>query len=243
MANKIDRFTLPRLDWYDNQGIDPETGEIIGRIYKDVLIENFNAIEEKLIEMTKLDAFDVNLPDLSSIVYPDVTLNSEEDSIVNLRSLMNIMNCRKYPITCDFNGTKCTKMVFYTDDNKIIERLDYQETGASDSKPWVYCNLSNGDVTASASSVTPAGSMFVGCYTNGSIKCNESGYLVGRNVLQALSKMKFQNIGNLTVDGNNAGNRKPKNWTDGGDTVGWSDTERHSGSFTFTRCKYGRTIR
>ena len=98
MANKIDRFTLPRLDWYDNQGIDTDTGEIIGRIYKDVLIENFNAIEAKLIEMTKLDAFDVNLPDLSTIVYPDVTLNSEEDSIVNLLSLMNIMNFRKYPI-------------------------------------------------------------------------------------------------------------------------------------------------
>ena len=55
--------------------------------------------------------------------------------------------------------------------------------------------------------------------------------------------MKFQNIGNLTVDGNNAGNREPKNWTDGGDTAGSSDTERHSGSSTFTRCKYGRTIR
>lgn len=243
MANKVERFTLPRLDWYDNESIDPDTGEIVGRIYKDVLIENFNAIEDKLIELTKLDAFDVNLPDLSSIVYPDVTLNSAEDCIVNLRSLMTIMDCRNYPITCDFNGTKCTKMTFYTSDNKIIERVDWQETGASDSKPWIYCNLANGDVTADVSANTPDNHIFVGCYTNGSIKCNESGYVIGKNLLQALSKMKFQNLGNLTVDGNNAGNREPKNWTDGGDTVGWSDTERHTGSFTFTRCKYGRTTR
>lgn len=243
MANKVDRFTLPRLDWYSNEGIDTETGEIIGKIYKDVLIENFNAIEEKLIELTKLDAFDVNLPDLSKITYPDVTLDSAEDCIVNLRSLMNLMDCRNYPITCDFNGTKCTKMVFYTSDSKIIERVDWQETGASDSKPWIYCNLANGDVSATDSANTPTNHIFVGCYTNGSIKCNESGYLVGRNLLQALSKMKFQNIGNLTVDGNNAGNREPKNWADSGDTVGWSDTERHTGSFTFTRCKYGRATR
>ena len=83
MTNKISRFTLPRKDWYDNQGIDSDTGEIIGRIYKDVLIENFNAIEQKLIEISKLDAFDINLPDLSKIVYPDVTLDSEDDCIVN----------------------------------------------------------------------------------------------------------------------------------------------------------------
>lgn len=243
MANKIDRFTLPRLDWYDNQGTDADTGEIIGRIYKDILIENFNAIEEKLIEMTKLDAFDVNLPDLSTIVYPDVTLESDEDCIVNLRSLMNLMDCKKYPITCDFNGTKCTKMVFYTEDTKIVERTDWQDTGASDSKPWIYCNLTNGDVTASASSTTPSGSMFIGCYTNGSIKCNESGYLIGRNILQPLSKMKFQNLGTRTADGNSAGAREPQNWTDGGDTIAWSDTERYSGSYTFTVCKYGRTTR
>ena len=74
MANKLSRFSLPRKDWYDNQGTDPDTGEIIGRIYKDVLIENFNAIEQKLIEISKLDAFDVNLPDFSKIVYPLLTI-------------------------------------------------------------------------------------------------------------------------------------------------------------------------
>lgn len=243
MANKISRFSLPRKDWYDNQGTDPNTGEIIGRIYKDVLIENFNAIEQKLIEISKLDAFDVNLPDLSKIVYPDVTLDSEEDCIVNLRSLMDIMNCRNYPISCTFNGTKCTKMVFYDANNKLIERLDTQETNASSGNPWVYCRITTGEVFASSASKTPANCMFVGCYTDNAIKCIESGYLVGRNVLQPLSRMKFQNLGKIEANGNTAGNRDAKNWTDNGDTIGWSDTERHSGSFTFTKCKYGRTTR
>lgn len=243
MANKISRFDLPRKDWYDNQGVDPNTGEIIGRIYKDVLIENFNAIEQKLIEISKLDAFDTTLPNLSEIVYPDATLDSEDDCIVNFRSFMNIMNCINYPISCTFSGTKCTKMVFYNTNNKLIERLDTQETNASSSNPWVYCNLTTGEVYASNKSATPSGCMFVGCYTDGVIKCIESGYLIGRNVLQPLSRMKFQNLGKITADGNNAGNRDPKNWTDSGDTIGWSDTQRYSGSYTFTKCKYGRTTR
>ena len=240
MANKLSRFSLPRKDWYDDQGTDPNTGEIIGRIYKDVLIENFNAIEQKLIEISKLDAFDVNLPDFSKIVYPDVTLDSEEDCIVNLRSLMDIMDCRNYPISCSFNGTKCTKMVFYDANNKLIERLDAQETGASSDKPWVYCKITNGDVYASEESVTPQNCMFIGCYTDNSIKCIESGYLIGKNLLQALSKMAFQNLGNITA---RQGDRDAHNWTDNGDTVGHSDTERHSGSYSFAKCKYGRKTR
>lgn len=243
MANKVSRFSLPRKDWYDKQSIDPDTGEIVGRIYKDVLIENFNAIEQKLIELTKLDAFDVNLPDLSKIVYPDVTLDSPEDCIVNLRSLMSIMDCRNYPITSEFNKTTCTKMVFYNSDNKIIERVDYQPTTASNTNPYIYCRLANGDVFASNLSSTPVGCMFIGCYTNGSVKTIESGYLIGKNLLQALSKMKFQDIGDQWADGNSAGAREIKNWTDGGDTVGWSDTERHSGSFRFAKVKYGRATR
>lgn len=35
MVDKINYFELPNKDWFDSQG----------RIYKDALIENFNAIE------------------------------------------------------------------------------------------------------------------------------------------------------------------------------------------------------
>ena len=34
----VEELVLPRPDWYDTEG----------RIYKDALIENFNAIEDKL---------------------------------------------------------------------------------------------------------------------------------------------------------------------------------------------------
>ena len=53
----VEELVLPRPDWYDAEG----------RIYKDALIENFNAIEDKLLELTRLDAFSVQPPDLSSV--------------------------------------------------------------------------------------------------------------------------------------------------------------------------------
>ena len=59
MAEQIDLFALPRPDWYDQEG----------RIYKDALIENFNALEEKLIEISKLDAFDTQMPDIANMEY------------------------------------------------------------------------------------------------------------------------------------------------------------------------------
>ena len=36
----LEHFKLPRDDWYDTVSTDPETGEIIGRLYKEALIEN-----------------------------------------------------------------------------------------------------------------------------------------------------------------------------------------------------------
>ena len=72
---ELEHFTLPRTDWYDEEG----------RIFKDVLIENFNALEKKLNELNALNAFEITLPDFNSIDYPDVTPDSDEDSIVNLK--------------------------------------------------------------------------------------------------------------------------------------------------------------
>ena len=57
----IEPLTLPRPDWYDQVSVDETTGEIIGRIYKDALIENFNAIEEKLNYLGTLEAKDIVL--------------------------------------------------------------------------------------------------------------------------------------------------------------------------------------
>lgn len=109
MAERIERFKLPRDDWYDEAG----------RIYKDVIIENLNACESKLLEMAKLEPVGVTPPDISSVVYPDVTLSSDEDCIVNLRSLANILNFKNYLIEINTSATTVLKAAYFDDNFKL----------------------------------------------------------------------------------------------------------------------------
>lgn len=99
----MDYFELPRPDWYDSEG----------RIYKDRLIENFNAIEEKLQGIREADGVDVTEVDFSDIDIPDVTLASDDNKIVNLNSFLTIMNLQDgYPIHLEFNGTKVASVKY-----------------------------------------------------------------------------------------------------------------------------------
>ena len=78
MANEqqqITNFELPRPDWHDDKG----------RIYKDALIENFNAIEAKLTDIAELSAVSTDIPDISGVTFEDVTLGSDDEMVVNLR--------------------------------------------------------------------------------------------------------------------------------------------------------------
>ena len=101
----LEHFKLPRDDWYDTVSTDPETGEIIGRLYKEALIENFNAIEAKLNELSGLTAYETQVPDFSNYNYEDVTLDSPNNKVVNLQSFLKIMNLIGVPIEC---RSRCT---------------------------------------------------------------------------------------------------------------------------------------
>lgn len=176
--NKIENFTLPRLDWHDQVSIDAPSGEVIGRLYKDALIEDFNAIEDKSRELQTLDVFDVNIPDPSGVVYPDSTLDSPDNTIINLNSLINILNLNGYILEANFSGNTCKLLKYYEGINISLERnessiitLKNKSTGASASKPYVYLNLDTRTIY-SANSAYGGGqsnSIFIGYYTNNKI--------------------------------------------------------------------------
>lgn len=176
--NKINKFELPRPDWHDNVETDAVTGEIIGRIYKDALIENFNAIEDKCSEIQELDVFDIPIPEPTGVVYPDVTLDSNLSQIVNLKSLIDICNLRGYPISISFSGNTCTKLRYYQGTNTslgqepaIIEKTNIK-TDASSSKPYIYLDMDNQTLVTSNSPYGVSGSgdtCFIGMYVNGRV--------------------------------------------------------------------------
>lgn len=173
---KIEKFKLPRLDWYDNEGIDTESGEIIGRLYKDALIENFNAIEDKSIEIQGVDVFDIPIPEPSGIEYPDTTLDSDLNQVVNLASLIQICNLSGYPIKLSFTGTTCTELVYYqykniskNQDWTIIKKTNIP-TNASNSNPYIWLDTDNQTlVSTSTPYLTSPNGHFIGMYVAGRV--------------------------------------------------------------------------
>lgn len=179
MAGELEKFTLPREDWYDSEG----------RIYKDALIENFNAIEEKLLQIARLDALNIEPPDISSVEYPDVTFDSDDNSIINLRSFLTMTNLVGYPIEFTFSDTYTVDLSFWNANYDYVT-LSGVDIEASKSKPYIYLNYAENTVFSSNSTTTPENCKMIGCYTDGVIKCVTSKDYIPINVLFYLAKMK-----------------------------------------------------
>ena len=219
MAEKIELFKLPRPDWYDKDG----------RIYKDALIENFNALEEKLIEISKLDAFDTQMPDITNMDYPDTTLASADNKIINLRSFLNMTGLIGYPIECTFSGTMATKVAYWNEAYEY-KNIENQETNAGESNPYIYLNYKDNIVSASASSITPLNSTLIACYDGGVVKCVNSKDHIGINALYYLANMSNE-MYDYTFT---RGSRDSYSDTDGiaknGRVIGAADTNKKTGT-------------
>lgn len=112
---KLEHFVLPRLDWYDEEG----------RIYKDRLIENFNAIEEMCKTIQNIPAFDLNIPDLSEYIFPDVTLADADNKVVNVRSFMEMTQSAFFPLDIDMSITRVRKVTYRDADGELCILGDF----------------------------------------------------------------------------------------------------------------------
>ena len=178
MAERLDEFELPRPDWYDSKG----------RIYKDRLIENFNAIEERLILISKLDSPLSEIPDVSGVIYPDVALDSSDDSIVNLKSLIDIMQLKGYPIELRFEGDNKVKYLGYYDNNYTYKTItDKKLENVSNTNKYIVFNYENGTVFANSSI---SGGKLIAVYDNGKLLGINTDTYADINVLYYLAQMK-----------------------------------------------------
>ncbi len=213
-------FSLPREDWYDEEG----------RIYKDILIENFNSIQNKLLQISQLSPFNTTPPDISEVTYEDVTLDSPEEKIVNVSSLVDILNLKGLPLEYSFSGNVIKKLVYYSD-SKELKTLTNISTEASMSKPYVYLNYVNNTVIASSSETTPSNCRFIGCYANNTIRGINNYDFANLNLLYILSQMSIET---KDVEMQNSewfrDQWVEKGWKLSGGTVGATDLDTQSGS-------------
>lgn len=187
----IERLTLPRLDWHDSEG----------RINKDALIANFNAIEAKINELADVSAFSITVPDFSTFNYDDTTLASPDNKIVNLRSFIDIMNLKGMPIVCMWDDKVLTKLQYYNDSYSLvtITNSNLSELG-NDGKIWVYLDYSEDMVYISADGTNPNNDVLIACYDNGIVHSLGGLDLIDVNILEICANMS-KTIINTSMSG------------------------------------------
>lgn len=180
MAEYLEEFELPVPLWYDSQG----------RIYKDRLIENFNAIEQRLIYISELDSAVESVPDISKVVYPDVTIMDDDNKIINLKSFLDIMHLYNYPIELVFSGdNSCSKIAYFKNDCSYMVLKDIKFNSSNTNK-YIYLDYNNDRVFATSESTTPEGCTFIGMYDNGRIMGINTNDYININLLYYLPNMK-----------------------------------------------------
>lgn len=185
----MDYFELPRKDWYDSEG----------RIYKDRLIENFNAIEAKLQAIREADGADINEIDWTSISLPDVTLASDDNKIVNLESFISIMGLNDgFPVVQKFNGKKIVTLKYYYN-NTLHVISDYEPVSVSNGNYlWLTPSTETLEVIDGNTLVYRVSNLYTGMcvagYTNGKWYGMYNNMLCDYDIMEALSKMAVRGI-------------------------------------------------
>lgn len=245
----IEPLALPRPDWYDQVSVDETTGEIIGRIYKDALIENFNAIEEKLNYLGTLEAKDIVLPVFSEMDYPDVTLESPDNNkVVNLKSLLTILNCIGIPLECDMSGSNViAKLSYYSTDMSKVQLKNIRLTGVSSDKPYVILDYSKKTTetcveVAAELPTDMTNKLLLAFYSKGKLLCLDAAHNCDVNLLEILSRMSVETYDIVTPTDGSYRNASTVGFPimRGGRTVGYQNFESKSGNLSGTYTDIGR---
>lgn len=209
-------FDIPRKDWHDE----------LGRINKDALIENFNAIEAKLVELSELSAFTTEVPDISGVVFEDVTLNSDDNKIVNLRSFLNIVPVIGFPLVLSFEGKKLKKCSYWSP-AYVYETISNETLNVSNTNKYIYLNYVNKEIICSSAEVTPNNCKLIGVYENSKVISVHNDQYVNINGLFYLPNMQED-----YVDKGRGGNSQAASVNNDAKTrtVGGMNTQKKGGS-------------
>lgn len=178
MAELQEYFELPIKNWYDEKG----------RIFKDRLITNLNAIEEKIKQIINLDPWTTESPDVRELEFEDVTLSSDDSKIVNLRSFINIMNLIGYPIECQFNNKTCVKLCYWDESYNYITIKD-TSVSCDNTNKYIVLNINTATITGRSSVTLSSNERLVGVYCDSRIRSVNEDTPIGINVLRYLANM------------------------------------------------------
>ena len=203
-------FVLPRPDWYDEDG----------RIYRDALIENFNALEYKFNEFARISAFSTDIPDISDLHLEEVDLTSDDNKVVSLESFINIFDLVNYPMEIVFGDKSIKKISYWNSEYHYITRKNI-DVSVTDTNRFVIYNFSDNTARVASSVTLDTDEALIGCYINARIMTLTTPYEVRLNLMYLLGNMpKGSTSGNWGHDDNGNDHKKFPKGTEGQQDAG-----------------------
>ncbi len=235
-------MTIEYPEWFDQNWYDPNTG----RVYKDVLIKNFNAIEEEINKILAVDINDITIPDIGEVEYPDVSLSDEDadSQILNLRSYLNIVQIINYPLVVKTDGNTLITQVEYWGDDLIYHILkNTDEVIPNNSYPYMYLDYGNGAIIRSASYTTPSDCVLIGIFRDGKLYTRDSKYSMKVDTLSLLCKQgSAKRTANASAGGSEWQNAGSVTFSNGAQTLICYQTQsKNSGGNSCTVMRLGLT--
>lgn len=178
----IEHFTLPRTDWYDADG----------RIYKDILIENFNALEEKLLQLSAQDVIEVTIADYININLPKITdlSTAKDDQLVSLESFVDLLGLTYFPLNMLTDGSTVKQVSFY-DDEYVLHTIEDTKPSDIDATHKYVCINTSSNTLVALETFSTSGYVLIGIYENGSIVSANNLHNYDINILQPLANMPY----------------------------------------------------
>lgn len=137
---EIPEVQLPyQLDWYRTTD-----GNTV--IYKDRVIANLNALEEQIQNVIDFSPGTIPKPDIDSVVYPDVSRedfyngNADDNQILNLKSFIDIMDLKGFPIVVKTNNKFTVTSVEYYGEDYLYHTVG-NSTALTSSNKYAYLDV------------------------------------------------------------------------------------------------------
>lgn len=235
-------MTFDYPEWFDQNWYDPNTG----RVYKDVLIKNFNAIEEEINKILAVDINDITIPDIGEVEYPDVSLSDEDadSQILNLRSYLNIVQIINYPLVVKTDGnTLITQVEYWGDDLTYHILKNTDEVIPNSSYPYIYLDYGNGAIIRSSSYTTPSDCILIGIFRDGKLYTRDSKYSMKVDTLSLICKQdSARRTSNASAGGSEWQNAGSVIFSNGDQTLICYQTQsKNSGGNSCTVMRLGLT--
>ena len=151
------------------------------------------------------------------------------------------MKLINYPIELQISGKKIRKVSYWNSNYQYITKTNTIVNDAAAETPYVYIDLTDGNIKASNNPATAVSGILLGVFENGVIRGVHDGLSANINLMYLLANVQKDTGSATNYDVHN----NPANYTNmynSSRAVGYADGESKAGAHSITYTDYGRKL-